>query len=177
MTVFKPTLKSATLLATLSLLMLTACQKAEPNLAAVPTEIDPQTTCSLDGMQLADYPGPKAQILYAGEAKPTYFCDTVELFHALLRPEQVKTVQAVFVQDMGQADWDNPRGHWIDAKTAWYVHGSSRKGSMGPTIAAFATQADADKFVAAYGGKVLKFAEVKPEMADLSGGALHDSKM
>ncbi len=95
----------------------------------------------------------------------------------MLQPEQVKTVEAVFVQDMGQADWDNPRGHWIDAKTAFYVHGSKRTGSMGPTIAAFAQQADAAKFVSTYGGKVLSYGEVRPEMADLSGGALHDASM
>lgn len=176
MTALKLALKPALLAATL-ILVLTGCQKAEPTMANVPTEIDAQTACSLDGMTLADYPGPKAQIRYAGEAKPAYFCDTVEMFSALLRPEQVKKVESVFVQDMGQADWDNPRGHWIDARNAVYVHGSSRKGSMGPTIAAFGQVADAEKFVATYGGKVLKFAEVKPEMVDLSGGASHDSKM
>lgn len=169
--------RRALTLAILVAAALTACQKQAVNVAAVPTEIDPQTTCSLDGMLLADYPGPKAQIRYAGEAKPVYFCDTVELFHALLQPEQIKAVEAVFVQDMGQADWDNPRGHWIDAKKAFYVHGSKRGGSMGPTIAAFAQQADATKFVATYGGKVLSYSEVRPDMADTSGGALHDTRM
>ncbi len=176
MTAINLKMKPALLAAALALL-LAACQKAESPMAHVPTEIDAQTACSLDGMTLADYPGPKAQIRYAGEAKPVYFCDTVEMFSALLRPEQVKSVETVFVQDMGQADWDKPQGHWIDARTAVYVHGSSRKGSMGPTLAAFASQADADKFVATYGGKVLKFAEVKPDMVDLGGGSSHDGKM
>ncbi len=54
------------ILAILGAAALTACQKHEVNVALVPTEIDPQTTCSLDGMLLADYPGPKAQIRYAG---------------------------------------------------------------------------------------------------------------
>lgn len=177
MTRLLPRFRRSLILAILGAAALTACQKHEANVALVPTEIDPQTTCSLDGMLLADYPGPKGQIRYAGEAKPVFFCDTVELFHALLQPEQVKTVEAVFVQDMGQADWDNPRGHWIDAKTAFYVHGSKRTGSMGPTIAAFAQQADAAKFVSTYGGKVVSYGEVRPEMADLSGGALHDTRM
>lgn len=176
MMILKTVLKPALLAAAVAL-TLAGCQKAESPMANVPTEIDAQTACSLDGMTLADYPGPKAQIRYAGEAKPAYFCDTVEMFSALLRPEQVKKVESVFVQDMGQADWDNPRGHWIDARTALYVHGSSRKGSMGPTIAAFAQAADAEKFAASYGGKVLKFADVKPDMVDLGGGSSHDSKM
>jgi nitrous oxide reductase accessory protein NosL len=33
------------------------------------------------------------------------------------------------------------------------------------------------KFVTEFGGKVLRFAEVKPDMADLSGGAQHDARM
>lgn len=165
------------IMATLAVSLLTACQKSEQSAAVVPTEIDAHTTCSLDGMLLTDYPGPKAQIKYEGEADPSFFCDTVELFHALLQPEQVRAVQAVFVQDMGKADWDTPRGHWMDAKKAFYVLGSVRKGSMGPTIASFAQEADAQKFAAKEGGKVLRYAEIKPDMVDLSGGAVHDMKM
>ena len=157
--------------------LLAGCGQANPPAALVPLEIDPHTTCDLDGMLLADYAGPKAQIFYAGPAAPTFFCDTVELFHTLLAPEQVKAVQAVFVQDMGKADWEQPRGNWIDAKGAYYVLGSKRHGSMGPTIASFAQEADARKFAAQWGGRLLRYAEVKPDMVDLSGGALHDSRM
>lgn len=156
---------------------LLGCGNAEssPVLAAV--EIDPATTCDLDGMLLADYPGPKAQIHYMGTAAPVFFCDTVEMFAALLRPEQVRAVRAVFVQDMGRADWNKPRGHWFNARAGFYVAGSRRHGSMGPTIASFAAEADARTFASEYGGKVLRYAEVKPEMVDLGGGALHDTKM
>lgn len=157
--------------------LLAGCGQANSPAAMTPLEIDPHTTCDLDGMLLADYAGPKAQIFYAGQAAPTFFCDTVELFHTLLAPEQVKTVQAVFVQDMGKADWEQPRGNWIDAKGAYYVLGSKRHGSMGPTIASFAQEADARKFAAQWGGRLLRYAEVKPDMVDLSGGALHDSRM
>ena len=142
-----------------------------------PVEIDAATSCELDGMLLADYPGPKAQIHYAGAPAPMFFCDTVELFNTLLQPEQVRQVLAVYVQDMGQAVWQQPRGHWIEATSAFYVLGSKRHGSMGPTIASFSQEADAQKFAQQWGGKLLRYAEVKPEMADLSGGALHDSKM
>ncbi|MBA3057356.1 MAG: nitrous oxide reductase accessory protein NosL [Gammaproteobacteria bacterium] len=157
---------------------LTACgERAGSGTALAPLEIDAATSCELDGMLLADYPGPKAQIFYAGQAAPVFFCDTVELFNTLLRPEQVRKVVAVYVQDMGQASWEQPRGHWIDAKTALYVLGSKRHGSMGPTIASFAQAPDAEKFIAQYGGKLLRHEDVKPEMVDLSGGALHDTRM
>ncbi|MDD2712882.1 MAG: nitrous oxide reductase accessory protein NosL [Simplicispira sp.] len=145
--------------------------------ALAPVEIDRSTSCELDGMLLSDYPGPKAQVHYAGQAKPSFFCDTVELFSTLLAGEQVRAAKAVYVQDMGKAQWEQPVGHWIDAKTAVYVVGSKRHGSMGPTIASFAQEADAVKFAAEYGGKVLRFAEITPDMVDLSGAALHDSRM
>ncbi|WP_310384554.1 nitrous oxide reductase accessory protein NosL [Roseateles sp.] len=156
---------------------LIGCGRKDEAKPLVALEIDPRTTCDLDGMLLADYPGPKAQIHYAGAAEPVFFCDTVELFNTLLRPEQVRAVEAVFVQDMGRADWDQPRGHWIDAKAGFYVLGSKRHGSMGPTIASFSQQADAQAFIKQWGGKLLSYAEIKPDMVDLSGGALHDSRM
>ena len=156
---------------------LLGCDQSQSTKPLAPVEIDAATSCDLDGMLLADYPGPKAQIHYAGQAAPTFFCDTVEMFNTLLAPEQVKAVQAVYVQDMGKADWAQPRGNWIDAKSGFYVLGSKRHGSMGPTIASFAQELDAKKFVQQWGGKLLRYAEVKPGMVDLSGGALHDSKM
>ena len=142
-----------------------------------PIDIDRSTSCELDGMLLADYPGPKAQVHYIGQEHPSFFCDMVELFNTLLAGEQVRAVRAIYVQDMGKADWEHPVGHWIDGKTAFYVLGSRRQGSMGPTIGSFAQEADATKFAAEYGGKVLRFADIKADMVDLSGGALHDTKM
>lgn len=145
--------------------------------AAAPREIGASTSCELDGMLLADYPGPKGQIHYAGQSDPDFFCDLVELFNVYLQPEQVRQVRALFVQDMGQADWDEPRGHWIDARTAFFVVGSRRHGSMGPTIASFAAEADARAFVAGYGGDVVRFDGVTPDKVRLDGGALHDGLM
>ena len=159
--------------------LLAACgrQDANGDATLVAVEIDDSTSCVLDGMLLADYPGPKAQIHYDGLTQPDWFCDTVEMFSLYLNPEQARRVSALFVQDMGKADWDQPRGHWIDARTAIYVHGSQRRGSMGPTIASFATEQDARAFAGQYGGTVLRFAEITPAMVVLDGGALHDQRM
>lgn len=166
------------LLATLPLGGLAACSDGPKQGEAIrPAEIDPASTCDLDGMLLADYPGPKAQIHFEGEPRPHWYCDTVEMFSTLLRPEQVRPVRAVFTQDMGLADWDQPRGHWFDAREGFYVLGSKRHGSMGPTLASFRNQADAQGFAQQHGGRVLRYAEVTPQMVDLSGGALHDGRM
>lgn len=156
-------------------LLLAACgQTTETPLR--PAEVTRDTTCSLDGMVLADYPGPKAQIHY-GEGQPEFFCDTIEMFSIYLRPEQQRRVRAMFVQDMAKTDWNDPRGHWIDAKTAFYVMGSSRRGSMGPTLASFSSEQDARAFAQKYGGRVLRFDEVKPDMVVLDGGVIRDRTM
>jgi len=156
---------------------LAACSRSTSAAAMAPADFDQATTCDLDGMMLADYPGPKAQIFFGSQSKPVWYCDTVEMFSTLLRPEQVRKVTAVYTQDMALADWDKPRGHWFDARQGWYVIGSKRHGSMGPTIAGFRKEEAAGKFAGAYGGKVVRFADVKAEMADLGGGALHDHRM
>ena len=91
-------------LAAFAATVLVGCGQSATETAVLPLEINQGTSCSLDGMLLADYPGPKAQIHYAGQAEPDYFCDTVEMFHMFLNPEQVRVVRGIFVQDMGKAD-------------------------------------------------------------------------
>lgn len=166
-----------TIISTVAGSALFGCSQSTTDKAVAAVEIDPRTTCSLDGMLLADYPGPKGQILYVGEETPTYFCDTVEMFNTLLSPEQVKAISAAYVQDMGKADWEQPRGNWMLVKDGYYVIGSKKHGSMGPTIASFGQEAEAQKFATLWGGKLLRYAEIKPGMVDLSGGALHDTRM
>ena len=164
------------LLAALPLSLLQGCSPSEDKPPA-PAEIQAGASCDLDGMLLSDYPGPKGQIYYVGEPKVSWFCDTVELLSTLLAPEQQRSVRAAYVQDMAKADWDQPRGHWMDARQAWYVLGSRRQGSMGPTLASLGSEAAAQAFAAQHGGRVLPYAQIRPEMVDLSGGAHHDGRM
>lgn len=142
-----------------------------------PQEIRDNTACVLDGMLLKDYPGPKAQIHYSGQKEPDFFCDTVEMFSIYLQPETQRRVQAIYTQDMGKADWKQPMDNWIDAKSAFYVRGSKMTGSMGATFAAFAKKADAEAFAKTYGGQVLRFDQVTPDMVDLHGGSEKDTRM
>jgi copper chaperone NosL len=127
-------------------------------------------------MALADYAGPKGQIHY-DRGSPDFFCDTVELIATVLRPEQQKRVVAVYTNDMAKADWEEPRDNWIEARTAFYVRGSDRKGSMGPTLASFAREEDAQAFARAHGGKVLRFSEITLDMVALDGGVVRDERM
>lgn len=157
------------------LLALAACSPADQAPPA-PLELTRATACTLDGMLLLDFPGPKAQIHYS-QGPTDFFCDTVEMFSIYLRPEQQKRVRALYVQDMGRADWNSPTDHWIDAKTAIYVQGSKKRGSMGPTLVSFALEEQGKAFVEKNGGKIYRFAEITPDMVALDGGALHDQRM
>lgn len=150
------------------------CNQEEKAINA--TEIDRSTSCSLDGMILMDYPGPKAQIHYDKD-EADFFCDTMEMFSIYLRPEQKKRVKALFTQDMGKTPWEQPTGNWIDAKSAYYVVDSKKLGAMGPTLAAFSSMEDAQAFVTRFGGKILRFDEVTLNMVSLDGGAQHDERM
>ncbi|HSN22244.1 MAG TPA: nitrous oxide reductase accessory protein NosL [Usitatibacter sp.] len=136
-------------------------------------ELGAGALCSMDGMLLADFPGPKGQILY-DQGAPDVFCDTYELLNALIAPEQQRRVAAAYTQDMAHTSWDKPAGHWIEARTAFYVAGSKRMGSMGPTLASFAEERDAEAFARENGGRVLRFSDITPDMVALDGGVLKD---
>jgi copper chaperone NosL len=155
--------------------MLAACEDVS-HANAGPITITGDSFCSLDGMTLADYPGPKAQIHYA-QGEPELFCDTVEMVSIYLQSAKQRPVVAMFVHDMARNDWDHPASNWIDARSAYYVIGSKRRGSMGPTLASFAQQSDAAAFAGKEGGKVLAFDQITLDQVTLDGGVLKDRAM
>lgn len=52
-------------------------------------------------------PAPRP-VHYAGQERPSFFCDMVELFNTLLWPESRCVRCAPSMQDMGKADWEHP---------------------------------------------------------------------
>ena len=48
---------------------------------------------------------------------------------------------------------------------------------MGPTLAAFMHEQDAQAFAKQYGGKVLRFDQITLDMVALDGGVLRDERM
>ena len=96
---------------------------------------------------------------------------TVAVLTGIARHEDLSPHADVVLPDIAAL------GAWIDARTAIYVHGSKRKGSMGPTFASFSKEEDAQKFIAEYGGTLVRMADIKPEMVDLRGGVNTDDRM
>lgn len=168
-------LVAATLMAAL---LLAACaDQAGFDEHAIAVMPDTSARCFYTGLRLADMPGPKAQLRFAGEDAPRYYADTIQMFHVLLAGRESAVPRSAHVQDMSASDWYEVNAPWIDARSAFYVRGASLIGPLGPTLASFATQAAAERFAAEHGGTVLDFAAVDADMVVLDGGALHDTSM
>lgn len=156
-----------TLPALLLLAMVFACSpegEVQHDHGAAGINIADTTECALDGMILANYPGPKAQIHYRGGKETDFFCETKEMFYVYLEPGRKAEITGLFVQETAGIKWEKPEDNWLPAKDLIYVVGSSLKGSMGPTFAPFKQRADADAFVKEYGGEIKNFDEIIKEI-------------
>lgn len=149
-----------------TLAMLAACGDAGgPARRAV--DVQPDDICAVCGMELSRSPGPRAQAWIAGRARPLLFDSTRDFFAYVLQPENQSGLQDMFVQDSARIDWRHPSGaaaSFIDARRAYYVAWQPMPGSMGPTLASFATRSAATAFVAEHGGAVFGFAQVTPAL-------------
>ena len=144
----------------LAALLVSACSEDSPSTLAAQqaAAIESGDECHLCGMLISGFPGPKGQLFERGRERSLKFCSTRDLFAYLLDPEHQHNIQSAFVHDMAISPWDHPDDEtYIDARTAWYVVGSRRKGGMGPTLASFADQTHADAFAAEYGGQLYRF--------------------
>ncbi len=111
-------------------------------------------------MTIAQAPGPKAEAYLEDHPGVLKFGGTMDFFSFILQPENHARVQSVYVQDMAGLPWDHPIGHWIDARKAWYVSDLVMPGEMGPTLAAFRQQKDAEAFRRQFGGDLLRFDQI-----------------
>ena len=130
--------------------------------------------CAVCGMYIAGSPGPRGEAYVEGRKLPLKFDSTRDFFAYVLQPENMTRLQHLFVQDSARIDWKHPTNaadSFIDARTAYFVAWHPLPGSMGPTLASFSKQTDAQAFVRDHGGEVLGFHEVIPELISLLGDA------
>ena len=122
--------------------------------------------CHLCGMLITRFDGPKGELFRKEQGDHAYkFCSTRDMFSYYLDPENKRNVSQMLVHDMSKMPWGTiDDGHFIDAKTAWYVSGSEKTGAMGKTLASFSTEKDAKAFAKEFGGNVLSFAEINLEV-------------
>jgi copper chaperone NosL len=127
---------------------------------AAPGPITPDDQCGGCGMWILKHPGPKAQLAPEG-ADPRKFCSVKCSVCTVLR--EGASADALYVHDAEVNDWDKPGDHYILAKDAWFVVGSSRKATMGKSVAPFKTKEAALRFQKEFGGEAVQFAELTPE--------------
>ncbi|HHJ36439.1 MAG TPA: copper resistance protein CopZ [Gammaproteobacteria bacterium] len=147
------------LLILLLLTLLTACEK--PRVVDVP----PAETLTREAngyyclMTVVNHRGPKGQIFLTDKKQALWFTSVRDAIAFTLSPEEPKNIAAIYVNDMSDADWDNPGvDNWIDAHKAWYVIGSGHAGGMGaPEAVPFSTKQGAESFAKKQGGAVYTF--------------------
>lgn len=162
-TILKAASKAITLAGLFSLALLSGCsqEKVEAIAAPEPVIIQNGEECDLCGMYINRFPGPKGQVFERGGVTAKRFCSTRDMFAYALQPEHQHRIEHIFVHDVATAPWDEQeKAQYIDAKTAFFVSGHDLKGAMGPALASFSTQADANQFIELHGGEVLKFSDI-----------------
>jgi len=145
-----------TLGALLMVFLLLACEPAKV------AEMPPAKTLTRDAsgyyclMIVMHHSGPKGQVFLSDKKEPFWFTSVRDVIAFTLSPEEPRNIIAVYVNDMSNADWDNPGvDNWIDANKAWYVIGSKKIGGMGaPEAIPFSTKESAEAFAKVEGGSV-----------------------
>lgn len=146
--------------------LLSGCGKEEQKVveAPKPEPIQNGIECDLCGMYINRFPGPKAQVFERGGQRAKRFCSTRDMFAYALQPEHQHRIEHIYVHDVATAPWkDQETADYIDAKTAIFVSGHKLKGAMGPALASFSKQSDAEKFIAEHGGSLLTYKDITTE--------------
>lgn len=146
----------------LLLLLQAACFRQE---GAKPASVEPTRdhACAVCGMIVVDFPGAKAQIHFR-KGKYSMFCSTLDMFLFYLQPDRPADIVALYVNDMGKADREHPKGHWTDAAKAFYVQGGDVMGPMGEALVPFGERKDAEQYREKHGGRIIAFSDVTMDM-------------
>jgi copper chaperone NosL len=139
-----------------------------------PAEVQADSTGHYCGMLLADHEGPKGQVHLASRDRPVWFSSVRDTIAFTRLPDEPRDVTAIYVNDMARAKrWEQPEpGAWVDARQAWFVIGSDRRGGMGaPEAVPFSDAAAAEAFRATHGGRVVRMGDIPDDYVLGAGDA------
>jgi len=142
------------------LVSLAACREEAPVAPPPPAPLTQDATGYFCNMTMVEHHGPKGQIWLKRNTGPLWFSSVRDTVAFTLLPEEPRDIQAIYVTDMsGAGSWDNPLvNKWIDAHTAYFVIGSSKKGGMGTAEPVpFGSRSAAGDFSERFGGDVVTF--------------------
>ncbi|MCP4270481.1 MAG: nitrous oxide reductase accessory protein NosL [Gammaproteobacteria bacterium] len=146
--------------------LLFSCSDKEPvNKLSLPIAFEDSDSCHFCAMMITAYPGPKGQAYEKDINQVRKFCATSDMFLWYQQLADRNNITEMYVHDMSLSPWNNPDDkHLIQAEQAFYVIGSKKSGSMGPTLATFSQEKSARDFAAGYGGRVLLFYDLMKEL-------------
>ena len=156
-----------------AMIALAGCNEKQAAEMPKPYALDAEAIGHYCGMNVLEHPGPKGQVILESRIDPVWFSSARDTLAFTLLPEEPKDIVAVYVSDMGKAmSWDKPGPeNWIDAKKAWFVVGSTARGGMGVAeTVPFSRRADAERFGAEKGGRVVAFGDVLRTEVLAAGG-------
>lgn len=145
------------------LALLAACKEDDLAGQPLPVAMTQDALGHYCQMELAEHPGPKAQVHLAGAEAPLFFSQVRDAISYQRMPEQSHAITAIYVNDMAAApSWEEPgTENWIAAETAHYVIGSRMAGGMGADeLVPFSDPQAAAAFAGLHGGAVVRLAEV-----------------
>ncbi|MGS0682158.1 nitrous oxide reductase accessory protein NosL [Shewanella sp. 125m-7] len=154
------------LLCLLFIPLMYACSQGDASSRSTQAQaIHEHERCHLCGMMITKYPGPKGQLGLKNETIVPKFCSTRDMFNFALQSENQRQITHLKVHDMSVTDWEHPDDKsFIDATSAWYVYGTSKKAVMGPAVASFSTEESATQFATEFGGAVLAYDQITIEL-------------
>ncbi len=149
----------------LFIILLSACEKSPVGEIPVAQTLTREANGYYCLMTVVNHKGPKGQILLSDKPQALWFTSVRDTIAFTRSPEEPKNIAAIYVNDMSDANWDNPGAdNWIDAREAWYVIGSEVSGGMGaPEAVPFSTKEKAALFAMKNGGAVHSFASIPEE--------------
>lgn len=128
-----------------------------------PRVVPADARCPVCGMYPARSRNWTAQVIF-GNGDAQFFDSPLSLFvylHDVARYSPGRRLEDIVASYVSDAD----DGHWVPARHATYVHGSSARGPMRTgNLPAFADAAAAQRFVRARGGALLSASGVSPEV-------------
>ena len=137
-----------------------------------PRPVPADARCPVCGMYPARAPRWAAQLIFRDGAAH-YFDSPINLFVFLNKVERYSKayarsdVAASFVTDFES-------GRWVEARHAFFVHGSRVFGPMRDAdLPAFASRVAAERFTRSRGGKVLTYGQVTPEVLQALNRNVH----
>lgn len=145
-----------------SLGALSACSQQQ-EAAPAPFVLNDEAIGRYCGMNVLEHDGPKGQIILTRIPEPIWFSSARDAVAFTMLPEEPKNIGAIYVSDMGAAEsWEQPGAeNWIDARTAFYVIGSARRGGMGVAeTVPFSSEEAARSFAGLHGGDVVRFDDI-----------------